>query len=531
MPVLQLPACPICGAQDSLVRQVLDRAEHSRTAYGCWECSSVLVWLGDDLWLQSGRWAYQHVGRPEKRHLLHRPMTAAELQRLAESMPGVHPRSEAGEGITEIDGLEAGPGEEVVEAEVSESTPPPPPSEEARASAPPPSPGEEAPEFMPPPPPLGEEPWPTAWDAGRDAARGAGQDVGWEPPREPARGPVREGERRHDLLDVREGAAALVPMAQILPEGMKLALVRYDGLRAEPVAIFHEGELRAIPSTPPRSKGSPLLWIGVALTLLCFACAASTVLLSGFLEGGLPVAMPAPVGAVRSTDTVMAFPTVQPTQTPLPTDTPAPTDTPQATDTAVPTAEPTVVPQAELQGVTAYMPAPGSLTIVGEVLNVSGHDLRFVEVLGTFFDSEGTLIGTDSAYAELNTVEVGGRAPFRLVAQGLPSSLTNYDLRVNYVTADEEPLRVEVVSQRAFRGEDGTYRIVGEVRNPHGYAVGSVEVIATYYNAAYQVVRVEKAFAEASRLEPGQASPFELVLADLPPDLSHYRLQTEAVLP
>jgi hypothetical protein len=505
MPVLQLPACPICGATDSLVRQVLDRADHPRTAYGCWECGSVLVWLGDDLWLQSDRWAYQHVGRAEKRHLLHRPMTAADLRRLAESTPGLHPWSDGDETVDEIDGLDAATGQTYVEEE-AEFTPPPPPRQ------------------RPEPPP-------------RQPPRQPPQQPPRETPRGPARGPApdapREGERRYDLFDLREGGAALVPMAQILPEGMKLALVRYDGLRAEPVAIFHEGELRAIPATPPRSKGSPLLWIGVALTLLCFACAASAVVVSGFLEGGLPVAMPAPVGALAPTNTQLIVPTLSPTQTPLPTDTPVPTDTPQPTDTPIPTPtpEPTAVVRTELQGVTAYVPAPGSLVIVGEVLNDSEQDLRFVEIVGTFFDGGGTLVGTDSTYAALMTVEEGSRAPFRLMALGLPPSLANYDLRVNYVVTDEDPLRVEVLSQRAFRGEGGVYHIVGEVRNPYDHALSSVDIVATYYDAAYQVVRVEKTTAQAGVLEPGQVSPFELVLANPPSELSHYRLQTEAVQP
>jgi hypothetical protein len=113
----------------------------------------------------------------------------------------------------------------------------------------------------------------------------------------------------------------------------------------------------------------------------------------------------------------------------------------------------------------------------------------------------------------------------------LPPSLANYDLRVDYVTTNEDPLRAEVLSQRAYRGEEGGYHIVGEVRNPYAYPVRSVEIVATYYNTAYQVVRVERAFAEAESLEPGQVSPFEIVLSNPPSDLSHYRLQTEAVKP
>jgi hypothetical protein len=53
--------------------------------------------------------------------------------------------------------------------------------------------------------------------------------------------------------------------------------------------------------------------------------------------------------------------------------------------------------------------------------------------------------------------------------------------------------------------------------------------VATYYDSANQVRRVEMTLGEADTLEPGQISHFELLLADPPDDMSHYRLQTEAV--
>jgi hypothetical protein len=59
-------------------------------------------------------------------------------------------------------------------------------------------------------------------------------------------------------------------------------------------------------------------------------------------------------------------------------------------------------------------------------------------------------------------------------------------------------------------------------------AIKFPEIVATYYNAANQVVRVEVAFAQSQALQPGEVSPFEVVLVDPPGDLDHYALQTEA---
>jgi hypothetical protein len=75
---LNLPACPICQAQNSLSLKTMDRAGKPFTWYECQECGSVLLWQEDD------RWTYQKVGREDQAHLLKKPMTAAELHDLVD---------------------------------------------------------------------------------------------------------------------------------------------------------------------------------------------------------------------------------------------------------------------------------------------------------------------------------------------------------------------------------------------------------------------------------------------------------------
>ncbi|HSR33098.1 MAG TPA: FxLYD domain-containing protein, partial [Anaerolineae bacterium] len=73
------------------------------------------------------------------------------------------------------------------------------------------------------------------------------------------------------------------------------------------------------------------------------------------------------------------------------------------------------------------------------------------------------------------------------------------------------------------------YYVVGEVKNPHGFVVKFPEIVATFYNATHDVVRVEVAFSQLETLQPEEVSPFEIILVDPPDDLQHYVLQTEAV--
>jgi hypothetical protein len=219
-------------------------------------------------------------------------------------------------------------------------------------------------------------------------------------------------------------------------------------------------------------------------------------------------------------------PTDLPSSTPMPTDTPIPTAMPMDTD-QVPV--PDAPPGIEFQGVNSYVAGTGSHYIVGEILNRTDQNLRFVEILASYYDGGGQLISTGSTFAELGVVEPGGVAPFKLATLDPPPSLADYKLRADFLTTGVGPLGLEVLNHSASVPDTGWYHISGEVRNPHEFPVRFPEIVATYYNPSHQVVRVEMAFAELEVLQPGEVSRFEIVLVEPPDDLHHYALQTEAV--
>jgi hypothetical protein len=260
-----------------------------------------------------------------------------------------------------------------------------------------------------------------------------------------------------------------------------------------------------------RSRGSPFLVISVGFVLLFLICAAAAMIIYSMVNSF-------PGAGVQPTATASE---VVPTETAVPTDTPAPSPSPSPEPTAV-------TGLVEFQGVTDYVSGTGSHYLVGEVLNQTGDSLRFVEVLATFYDGGGQAVGTGSTFAELSIVEPGSTAPFKLTTLD-PPEVGDYDLRVDYETTTQAPIRLEIVGHSAAADGSGWYRVTGEVRNPHDFAVKFPEVVATYYNATHDVIRVEADFGDLDVLEPGQSSPFEVVLTDPPADLHHYALQTEAV--
>ena len=516
MAVLDLVACPICQARDSLVRQTTQLESRTHVTYECLQCGTLLAWLGDDMWLEADRWSFQRVGLSERADLLYRSMTAAELRDLAGEQPPytASPGQEADQAIPPPVWIEMAPGgEEVLEEALPEEL------EEAQ--------------------PLAEQgPQPEVIAgvavAGGSvlASQGARQQT--EPEQEP---PLEAG------AGAAVAAAAALSQVEAQPDApqpageqgtpkdreepaAEAAVQQAPGLGASEAAAQDEtpashdapgGEPSPASSRAQRrSRGSPFLVISVGLVLLCLICSAAAMVIYSMyqkLPAGIGPATNPPAGEVV------------PTETPIPTDTPFPT----ATASPMPAETP---PEAEggveFQGVTDYLSSTGSHYLVGEVLNETADTLRFVEVLATFYDADGQLVGTGSTFTELSIIEPGSTAPFKMTTLN-PPAVGRYDLRVDYSTTTQPAIRLEVTGHSGSAAESGWYHVTGEVRNPHGFAVKFPEIVATYYNATHEVVRVEVDFAEVDPLEPGQASAFEVVLTDPPADLQHYTLQTEAV--
>jgi hypothetical protein len=193
-----------------------------------------------------------------------------------------------------------------------------------------------------------------------------------------------------------------------------------------------------------------------------------------------------------------------------------------------PDAAPAEVPVVSFQGVTGFYGGDGAYFLVGEALNASDQNLRFVEVRASFSDGGGEVVGTGSAFVELGIVEAGSIAPFELVLLDPPRSLAGFQLRADYLTTGQSLIGLEMVRESASRDSAGRHQIAGEVRNPHEFAVKLPEVVVTYYDARHDVVAVETAFTDLETLEPGESSPFLVVLAELPATFQSYSLLTEA---
>lgn len=75
-----------------------------------------------------------------------------------------------------------------------------------------------------------------------------------------------------------------------------------------------------------------------------------------------------------------------------------------------------------------FIDSAGYLHVVGEVENISIDDANFVKIIGTFYDRNNRVVGTENVYANPSTIGPGQSAPFELIliSSSVPHSLIDH---------------------------------------------------------------------------------------------------------
>ncbi len=71
----------------------------------------------------------------------------------------------------------------------------------------------------------------------------------------------------------------------------------------------------------------------------------------------------------------------------------------------------------------------GFTHIAGQVRNDGNTAATFVQIIATFYAADGTVVGTDSTFASIDTIQPGQSSPYELISQP-PRPYTNYRLQV-----------------------------------------------------------------------------------------------------
>jgi hypothetical protein len=205
-----------------------------------------------------------------------------------------------------------------------------------------------------------------------------------------------------------------------------------------------------------------------------------------------------------------------------------PTGTPTPTPSVTPSPSPTGVANVSVLSASDYYDEYGYFTVVGEVENTLGTNVHWVKIVATFYDSSGTVIGTDYTYTTIDTLKPNQKSPFEL--SSYPDEITpaSYDLDVEYYTTQLQPFEgLTILSQTASIDTSGYHNVVGEVKNNGASEATFVKVVVTYYNSAGKVIGTTFAYTQLDTINAGATSPFELSSYPLAITPASYDLQVQ----
>jgi hypothetical protein len=156
--------------------------------------------------------------------------------------------------------------------------------------------------------------------------------------------------------------------------------------------------------------------------------------------------------------------------------------------------------EVQVRSVRIQRPVGEYWNIIGEVVNPTSAPVYFVQLTLRMLDASGRLVAVADGYATLDDIYLGNppatAAAYTVAVTGQqPSSFLNYRDAVFVSTQTRDNFGLE---------------LFGEVRNPEAAELRSVEVMATFYDAAGNVVDIEGGYVSPVNLAAGATGTYSL---------------------
>ena len=192
---------------------------------------------------------------------------------------------------------------------------------------------------------------------------------------------------------------------------------------------------------------------------------------------------------------------------------------------------PTVVmaaPQVEIVSHTSYLESSwGSYTIIGEVQNIGDQAATDVFITHIYYNADNEVIQDfGGSFIYLDVLLPGRKSPFGSTDITFdPQLIHHYSLNVSFRSSDPIPEKLQIISHSSsIDPYDGYMHIIGEVENSGDLQEPGVNVVATCYNEAGNVVDVGSDYVFTAN----QKADFDIrILGEHPDPITSYTLTAE----
>ncbi len=250
---------------------------------------------------------------------------------------------------------------------------------------------------------------------------------------------------------------------------------------------------------PPRPQGR---WIAVAViaaTVPAIACALST---------GAPIPTAAPLTPTQVTQS--AAPSASEAVPQAPPATLGAPETPSGGPASL-----------QFRDVNTWKdPLTGDLNFLGLIVNTGSTDASLIRPAVTLRDAQHNVVASQSSDITfcLDDLPAGESQPFWLRVSDVPT-WTDYELTVQAEApafASPAYLALEATTIQGRPGQFGSYRMIGELRNPGTIDAHFVRLTAILYDPQGKILAAQCGLPTSTDISAGASSPFDIEIVLLP---------------
>jgi hypothetical protein len=200
-----------------------------------------------------------------------------------------------------------------------------------------------------------------------------------------------------------------------------------------------------------------------------------------------------------------------------------------------PSPTPTASPVLEARSENMYEDPVGSLRFLLDVENANDYPVERVRASVVLQDEEGRIVASQSAYARLDLLGPGERAPVMVVFFLASPDFATHDIRIEAQEADYlmqllNPT-LEIVDAFGRVGEWVPYEVLGKVHNASGLDAESVTLAVTCFDAQGRIVAIGTGRPDDRFIPAGESSEFLVSLGAVAGDVDGCRVQAEGLVP
>jgi hypothetical protein len=171
-----------------------------------------------------------------------------------------------------------------------------------------------------------------------------------------------------------------------------------------------------------------------------------------------------------------------------------------------------------LDNYSSYKDTAGYLHVVGEVENIGNSSVRFVQIIGTFYDNQSNIILQENTFAMLEILPPGSKSPFDLFlvssSPDIISRIDRYELDIDFTETNQTLTRTLILLSKYHYISDvtGYLYIIGEMQNNGTETSTFTQAFATCYDINGTVVAVGSVFTNPYSIKYGQRVPFQILI-------------------